>query len=99
MLGALYHCISKWFPAPVPPELAAQGITTGHVSTVFFFPQASLQALEGKPTLEEEDYGRKQYYTSTDSLSSALPLDLFLLMPILKDEEEEVDSLIVDDEL
>jgi hypothetical protein len=51
MSGALYHCISKWWPAAVPEEVANQNITPGRISTVFFFPETSLHFLEGKPRL------------------------------------------------
>lgn len=51
MSGALYHSVSKWISAPVPQEIKDLGISGGRVSTVFFFPEASLEALEGKPPL------------------------------------------------
>lgn len=47
--ASLYHAVEKWHPIPCPPELQVDNITPGRIGTVFFFPEKSLQTLEGKP--------------------------------------------------
>ncbi|KAJ7049599.1 hypothetical protein C8F01DRAFT_731431 [Mycena amicta] len=46
--GALYHCVERWEPVPPPEHLAKHGVTSGRMSTVFFSPQRSLEALKDK---------------------------------------------------
>lgn len=46
MSGQLYHHIGEWEAVP-----ASEGdtVTSGQVGNVFFFPQATLDELKGKP--------------------------------------------------
>ncbi|KAJ6622388.1 hypothetical protein B0H10DRAFT_1678518, partial [Mycena sp. CBHHK59/15] len=49
MSADLYHAIDAWEPSPIPPEVAAQHITPGRISAVFFCPEKTARTLEGKP--------------------------------------------------
>lgn len=49
MSGALYHAVEKWEPMTQREEHG--DLTPGRVSTVFFFPKKSYDALKDKPEL------------------------------------------------
>lgn len=53
----LAHSLRKWTPV-ADPEEESWGISPGRVSTVFFFPQPSYDALEGK----EEGWGKETVF-------------------------------------
>lgn len=46
MAGQLYHRIGKW---EAVAALEGDAVTPGRIGNVFFFPQASLNELKGKP--------------------------------------------------
>jgi hypothetical protein len=47
--STIFHKVAKFEPLPQTESQGQQKITPGRIGSVFFFPQASYEILEGKP--------------------------------------------------
>lgn len=59
----MLHLVDTFYPLPQSPEDRRQKITPGRIGSVFFFPKASFQLLQGKGPhwARKTAFGRNEY--------------------------------------